>query len=107
MHLRRTGYDFRQISNEFAVHYPHLASTSRTKWNNEKRVGREMVAIKPDFSKEDPMKYKRGQVDALFLEFRNWLETSVKDTSRLKMCNGSDKDTVDDSKLWVKKQEKN
>jgi len=61
-------------------------------------------------------KYRRGQVDRLFLKFRNWLEGStstnggnninirgldnyVHNRTRLKMCKGAKLN--EDSKLWA------
>ena len=96
MQLRRAGYTFWQLGKgAFVVHYPHLDSPSRIAWNNapEKR--------------NDPavqwQAYKRGQMDHLFVQFRDWLNT-LDDLTQTFFC--ADK-LDDDSRLWYDRNRKN
>ena len=90
MQLRRVGYTFWQLGKgAFVIHYPHLDSKSRVAWNNAPA------------KKNDPAvewkAYKRGQMDQLFVEFREWLQEKVPDATRTFFC--QDK-LDDDSRLW-------
>lgn len=113
MQMIRSGYKLAQIGGAFLVHYPHLDSAARTKWNESpeelvvKREKKhpEIVQIRRPQPKDGNLHlgtYKRGQVDRLFVQFREWLELNVADTSRLGMC---DKAQDDDSKLWIDKEQ--
>merc|ERR1719296_645240 len=42
--------------------------------------------------------YKRARVDALFLDFKEWLDGTVEDESRVPMCADA---LNDDMRLWV------
>jgi hypothetical protein len=83
-----------------------LDSNSRQHWNeapDKLQVGTESnpQVRKPKTSDGDLQlhQYKRGQVDALFVEFRKWLEASVDENQRVvPMC---DKAQDDDTKLWI------
>ena len=59
-----------------------------------------MYKLKPTDVKEhiDWISYKRGQVDALSVEFRNWLAKEIPDQSTLLECEDA---LDDDSKLWI------
>lgn len=46
----------------------------------------------------DLMKFKRARVDALFLDFKEWMDGTVEDDSRTHMCIDS---LNDDVRLWV------
>ena len=46
----------------------------------------------------DFMKYKRGQVDDLFIKFRSWLQDEIPDETQIPLC---DEAKDDDSKLWI------
>lgn len=101
MQLRRAGYQFSQLGGAFLVHYPHLDSKSREEWNKKP----ELLHEKPlhaldgeDKEQIDWKSYKRARVDALFIEFRKWLRSSVKDEARVPMCDDAQNDDV---RLWV------
>ena len=51
-----------------------------------------------DNSDFDMMKFKRARVDALFLDFKEWMDGTVEDDSRTQMCIDS---LNDDERLWV------
>ena len=92
MQLRRMGYRFWQLGKgAFVIHYPHLDSPSRMAWNNapEHKKG----AVWQD--------YKRGRMDQLFVEFRDWLQDEVPDETRTPFC--EDK-LDDDARLWVNRK---
>ena len=104
MQLRRMGYIFSQLGGAFVVHYPHLDSQSRMEWNeapqelydtNEK--GRPIKHAPVDVH-ADWTAYKRGRVDAVFVEFREWLSKEVPDESRVPLCDDAEDD---ESKLWI------
>ena len=46
----------------------------------------------------DLMKFKRARVDALFLDFKEWMDGTVEDDSRTQLCIDS---LNDDVRLWV------
>jgi hypothetical protein len=107
MQLIRTGYRLSQIGGAFLIHYPHLDSNSRMHWNE---APKELVVAtkdggqyirrpeKKDKGLIDFNRFKRGQVDATFVEFRNWLYTNVPDQRRIFPCKDAQDD---DSKLWI------
>jgi hypothetical protein len=101
MQLRRAGYQFSQLGGAFLVHYPHLDSKSREEWNKKP----DLLHEKPldaldgeDKEQIDWQSYKRARVDALFIEYRKWLGSSVEDVSRVPMCEDAPNDDV---RLWV------
>jgi hypothetical protein len=106
MQLRRAGYKFSQIGGAFLVHYPHLDSKAREEWNKSpenlaipakvaaKAAGK--VLKHPD--KIDLSQFKRARVDALFLDFKRWLNENVQDESRTPKCPNAQND---DYSLWV------
>jgi hypothetical protein len=108
MHMRREGFIFKQLGGAFVIHYPHLDSDSRMKWNEMpdsmivKGASGQWTKKRPsDLSDIEWKSYKRGQVDALFVEFRNWLYNSVPDQSRVPMCEDAQDD---DAKLWIDRE---
>lgn len=108
MQLIRSGYTLSQLGGTYLVHYPHLDSASRQHWNeapeqlkvfNEK-VGSTQIRRPAESDKNLRLgSFKRGQVDQLFVEFRQWLEEEVPDQRKIKMC---PEHQDDDAKLWVK-----
>ncbi|KAL3789050.1 hypothetical protein ACHAWO_004607 [Cyclotella atomus] len=101
MQLRRSGYQFSQLGGAFLVHYPHLDSKSREEWNKKP----DLLHQKPldalageDKEQIDWSSFKRARVDALFIEYRKWLGSSVEDKSRVPMCDDAQNDDV---RLWV------
>ena len=110
MHLVRSGYTFSQLGVAFLVHYPHLDSQSRQHWNeapdqlkvygvNDKEHLSPLIR-KPNATDSglELKKFKRGQIDEIFVRFRKWLEKNVPDNSKVKLCEDHQDD---DSKLWV------
>ncbi len=110
MQVIRRGYKLSQVGDAFVVHYPHLDSEARTKWNEAPDALKiplrdKTVQIRRPKKSDGNLNlgsYKRGKVDRLFVDFRNWLEEYVPDTSRMGMCN---KAQDDDSKLWLDKED--
>lgn len=107
MHMRRSGYQFSQIGGAYVVHYPHRESKARGVWDesppelsNFERNTRTMRKAKESglLNNVDLNMYKRGQIDKLFVEFREWLDTKVIDKSVVPLC---EKASDDDAKLWV------
>mmetsp|Transcript_13983 Transcript_13983/g.20657 ORF Transcript_13983/g.20657 Transcript_13983/m.20657 type:complete len:452 (-) Transcript_13983:374-1729(-) len=106
MHLRRTGYSFAQLGGTFLVHYPHLNSPSRMEWNRgpeeanpiQRKDGKMYKKSPKEVSVKDWKFYKRGRVDASFVNFRNWLRLYVKDEALVPMCDDSQDD---DARLWI------
>ena len=101
MQLRKTGYRFSQLGGAFLVHYPHLDSKSREEWNKKPdELWEKPLGALDGESKEkiDWGSFKRARVDALFLDFRKWLEENVEDKSRVPMCKDAQND---DFRLWV------
>lgn len=103
MQLRRVGYKFTQIGGAFLVHYPHLDSTSRLEWNKKPellsdtdKAAREVLEENVD--EVDLGKFKRARVDALFLDFKEWLNDNVQDEARTPKCVDA---LNDDYSLWV------
>lgn len=101
MHLIRTGYTFSQVGGAYLCHYPHLDSTSRQHWNEappELKVGDQVRKPKASDGNLHFSQYKRGKVDQVFIEFREWLHENLPDQSRMKPCEGAQDD---DTKLWI------
>lgn len=115
MQLRRVGYKFSQVGGAFLVHYPHLDSKSRLEWNKRPiddasasasggggggggRVGAPVAYNEETADKFDWGKFKRARVDALFYDFKRWLEENVPDDSRVPKCEDA---LNDDYSLWV------
>ena len=90
MQLIASGYIFSQVGGTYLVHYPHLDSASRKSWN-----GKLTKTDSPMLKKDS----KRGKVDQLFVEFREWLDKTLpSDLRRLELCDDAQND---DGKLWV------
>mmetsp|Transcript_10473 Transcript_10473/g.15882 ORF Transcript_10473/g.15882 Transcript_10473/m.15882 type:complete len:570 (+) Transcript_10473:224-1933(+) len=105
MQLRRSGYQFSQLGEAFLVHYPHLDSKSRLEWNKKpkelQRVDSTLVVDVLESEKGsniDLLSYKRARVDALFLDYKDWLRDNVRDKARVPMCKNA---LNDDVRLWV------
>ncbi|KAL3793652.1 hypothetical protein HJC23_010224 [Cyclotella cryptica] len=101
MQLRRSGYQFSQLGGAFLVHYPHLDSKSREEWNKKPDLLYSTSLNELDGEtkeKIDWASFKRARVDALFLDFRRWLDSSVEDEARVPMCKDAQNDDV---RLWV------
>ena len=102
MQLRKVGYKFSQIGGAFLVHYPHLDSKSREEWNKkpevfeEKKVTHNLIDRHVD--EIVLSQFKRARVDALFLDFKRWLNENIEDDSRTPMCQDAQND---DYTLWV------
>ncbi len=105
MQLRRAGYLFSQLGGAFLVHYPHLDSNSRLEWNKQPKEMKERRAPASDVVKntaEDVnwQSFKRARIDALFLDFKEWLVENVADDARVPKCDDA---ANDDKLLWVHK----
>ena len=105
MQLRRGGYQFSQLGEAFLIHYPHLDSKSRLEWNKKPKELQKVdstlvvdVLESKEGSNIDLFNYKRARVDALFLDYKDWLRDHVKDVSRVPMCENA---LNDDVRLWV------
>jgi Glycosyl-transferase for dystroglycan len=95
MQLRRTGYQFMQLGGAFVVHYPHLDSTARMHWNG----GQDGAQLpKPRDPAVDLSAFKRGQIDATFVAFREWLRKEIPDQATVPMCEDA---LDDDERLWI------
>jgi len=100
LQLLRMGYILKQLGSGFLVHYPHKDSNSRKLWNQ--RPDLLEPNMKVDEIPSDSVDwsiYKRGQVDVLYVEFKEWLLSGVKDEIRMPICDKFD----DDNNLWVNK----
>jgi hypothetical protein len=104
MHMLRSGYQLDQLGGGFLVHYPHLDSKSRMEWNESpkavqpKKIDGKWHKNKPESVTDvDWTAYKRGRVDASFVEFRKWLAREVPDESIIHKCSNAEDD---DAKLW-------
>ena len=109
MQLRRSGYLFSQLGEAFLVHYPHLDSKSRLQWNKAPKQLRRVDSTRVGDVLEgkegkniDLFEYKRARVDALFLDYKDWLNDNVQDESRVPMCQNS---LNDDIRLWVHREQ--
>lgn len=108
MQVMRRGYALSQVGGAFVVHYPHLDSAARTKWNEAPKelqipLKDKTIQVRKPKKSDGNLNlhsYKRGQVDQLFVAYRKWLEEQVPDDSRVGMC---EKAQDDDSKLWIDK----
>lgn len=105
MQLRRAGYLFSQLGGAFLVHYPHLDSNSRLEWNKQPKEMKERRAPASDVVKNtaedvDWQSFKRARIDALFLDFKEWLAENVEDDARVPKCDDA---ANDDKHLWVHK----
>ena len=86
MQLRRMGYTFWQLGKgAFVIHYPHLDSPSRVAWNDAPRKLKNPA-------EQQWLTYKRGRMDQLFVEFREWLSTEIPDETKVPFCD----DKLDD-----------
>ena len=110
MQVIASGYVLSQVGGAFLVHYPHLDSNSRQHWNQapkQLQVGTDK-SKEGEFNVRRPKKtdgdlnfqeYKRGQVDKLYIEFRDWLAAAIpEDRTRLTLCESAQDD---DGKLWI------
>jgi hypothetical protein len=93
MQLRRAGYRLSQLGGSFVVHYPHLDSKARMHWNG----GEGGVQMKKP-TDTDLAKFKRGQIDQTFSQFRSWLTENVPDETVLDKCADA---LNDDERLWI------
>jgi hypothetical protein len=118
MQVVRSGFIFSQLGGVYVIHYPHKISSSRIDWNNSpKRLQQQQQedgsgggsdghqnynVRRPKQSDGDTInfnKYKRGQTDILYIEFKNWLEETIPSTNiRVPMCDNAQDD---DNKLWI------
>mmetsp|Transcript_21534 Transcript_21534/g.46829 ORF Transcript_21534/g.46829 Transcript_21534/m.46829 type:complete len:689 (-) Transcript_21534:1025-3091(-) len=101
MQLRRAGYLFSQLGGAFLVHYPHLDSKARLEWNKKPKAMESKTAselLEAEAGDIDWGSFKRARVDALFLDFKEWLDGTVEDESRIPMCVDA---LNDDLRLWV------
>ena len=111
MQLRRSGYQFSQLGEAFLVHYPHLDSKSRMEWNKKPPLlqGVDSASAGDVLGSEktgevDILSFKRARVDALFLDFKDWMRDNVEDVARVPLC----KDALnDDVRLWVHRENEN
>jgi len=110
MQLRRQGWDFSQLGRIFLVHYPHLDSKARLKWNEgpkkifeEVKEDKEKRRRRPnELTDVDWNTFVRGRMDQLYLDFRDWLDKEIPDNARVKLCEDANDD---DKMLWVNKKE--
>ena len=100
MQLRMAGYVFSQIGGVFLVHYPHLNSPSRNEWDKKpKGLGHGPAGEAAKKNKNiDWGAFKRAQVDALFVDFKEWLDGTLEEEARVPMCQDA---LNDDIRLWV------
>mmetsp|Transcript_15617 Transcript_15617/g.22249 ORF Transcript_15617/g.22249 Transcript_15617/m.22249 type:complete len:314 (+) Transcript_15617:193-1134(+) len=103
MHMRHTGYVFSQLGGVFVCHYPHPYAPARESWNAGMDL-RKLWIYNDTFITQtyggpvDWTKFKRGQVDKIFIEFKKWLHSQVPDQARTPMCPDA---FQDDMKLWL------
>jgi hypothetical protein len=108
MQLRRVGYLFTQVGGAFLVHYPHLDSDSRLEWNKQPKEMKQHSEPASDVVKNTAeevnwQSFKRARVDALFLDFKEWLVENVEDEARVQKCDDA---ANDDVQLWVHQEER-
>mmetsp|Transcript_18728 Transcript_18728/g.43355 ORF Transcript_18728/g.43355 Transcript_18728/m.43355 type:complete len:504 (-) Transcript_18728:48-1559(-) len=104
-----SGFTLAQVGGAYVVHYPHANSNSREVWN---RAPKQLVQIEktvrsPEESDGDLGfdQFRRGQVDNLYVEFRQWLKESIpEERARMGMCRGA---VDDDNDLWIDPRRKN
>ncbi len=95
MQVIASGYIFSQVGGAYLVHYPHLDSASRQLWNGK------LETDSPEKDKSHKMEdSKRGQIDKLFVDFKNWLDSAI-DSEELQRMHFCEDAQDDDSKLWV------
>ena len=103
MQLIRRGYTLSQVGGAFLCHYPHLESSARQAWNEapqKLQVGDKLRRPSISDGNLNLALYKRGQVDQIFVEFRNWLETAIPDQRKIPFCEEAQDD---DAKLWIER----
>merc|ERR1712194_162397 len=112
MQVVASGFTFAQVGGAYVIHYPHANSNSREIWN---RTPEQLVQINregertvrsPEESDGDLGfdQYRRGQVDNLYVEFRQWLKESIpEERARMTMCRGA---VDDDNNLWIDSKRK-
>lgn len=94
----RSGYVLKQLDHSFIIHYPHTDSNARKEWN--KGPNNLLRNMRPhELKSVDWSRYKRGQNDQLYVEFRRWLQLEVPDDNRMKKCEKFDNDI---GNLWAK-----
>ena len=104
-----SGYVLSQVGGAFLVHYPHLDSNSRQHWNQAPKQLQQGKSDKQgEFNIRRPKKtdgdlhfaeYKRGQVDQLYVQFRDWLAATIPASKRrLRLCDSAQDD---DGRLWL------
>lgn len=102
MHMRHTGYLFAQVGGVFLCHYPHPEAASRESWKEGDAVRtlwiRNRTAAETSYGPIDWTKFKRGQVDKIYIEFKKWLRAEVPDTARTPIAS---EPYEDDVKLWL------
>ena len=97
MQVIASGYVFSQVGGAYLVHYPHLDSASRQLWNGKLETDSPNRDTNGNIKKESS---KRGQIDKLFVDFKDWLDSTIdsKKLQRMRFCEDAQDD---DSKLWV------
>jgi Glycosyl-transferase for dystroglycan len=95
LQVRRTGWLLWESSRTFVIHFPHPSSKARRAWNGGTDGS---MLTKKRLGEQDYLKYKRGMIDRIFVDFRHWLEANVPDQTRLLKCVDA---TDDDANLWV------
>ena len=101
MQLRRAGWLYTQLGGAFLVHYPHLDSQARLEWNKKPKAMEKYHYSASELQEDENIdwgSFKRARVDALFLDFKEWLDGTVEDESRTPMCDDA---LNDDVRLWV------
>ena len=83
------------------MHYPHLDSQARLEWNKKPKAMEKYHYSASELQEDENIdwgSFKRARVDALFLDFKEWLDGTVEDESRTPMCDDA---LNDDVRLWV------
>uniref|UniRef100_A0A7S2KQ05 Uncharacterized protein n=1 Tax=Leptocylindrus danicus TaxID=163516 RepID=A0A7S2KQ05_9STRA len=93
LQMRQSGYLYSQLGGGYVVHYPHLNSPSREKWNKG-------TQFDPDEHHGIARsKTRRAEVDRLFKQFKDWMYDELpEDMTRTLLCSNT---TNDDDKLWL------
>jgi len=106
MQMRHTGYVFLQLGGVFLCHYPHPPAASLETWKDGIEVRKlwlsNRTAAEETFGPIDWTKYKRGQVDKIFIEFKKWLKHEVPEHARTPKATSKFNDDV---KLWLNDQD--
>jgi hypothetical protein len=100
MQLRRSGYQFSTLGGSFLVHYPHVESESKQEWSKKPDELQDSSFAKLDMESKEKIDwslFKRSRVDALFVEFTKWMNSTVKDEARVPMCENAENKVP----LWV------